>query len=194
MDKEPTHLCKSELEINKKKLDGYFFPIEGKSEVAIIHEYKKTSKTGTQNTILENALWQVYANHYLNAVLLKKAHKSNKHCTSVYVRGIVFFQDEDTRKWGIVCQEFQHSIKQAKELCKKFPIDNKELLKEGSRARERFLKKWKSKSLENFISKYSMKPPQLITGTQEIATETSLGVKRKRSDSYAKNTKKVPKI
>jgi hypothetical protein len=136
----------------------------------------------------------VYANHYLNAVIIKKAHKSNRHCKSVYLRGIVFFQDEDTRKLGIICQEFQHSIEQASEICRKFPTDNKELLKDGSCARELFLKKWNAASLENFISRYTMKPPKLVTGTQEIVTEKILRDKRKRSDSCVKETQKHLKL
>ena len=41
----------------RKRIDNIFIPIEGKSEYAIIHEYKKVESSSMLKEALEDTLW-----------------------------------------------------------------------------------------------------------------------------------------
>ena len=166
------HTYHSELYTdNGKIIDGFFSPINGKSDTVIICEYKKKDNSNKIDYLIEDALWQIYVNQYINkAILLKKNHNNN--WKNIIVRVILFFKSEISGKWTLQITELNHTFNQAKEVNELFSqeggeiLDNqKELLGKvtadsTNSARETFLKERNANTIYDLLNKYTNKSSQ----------------------------------
>ena len=155
------HMVHSELFTKQgKRIDCFFTPINGRSKIVILHEYKKQDSASNIEGLLEDGLWQVYVNQYLEkAVRLQRSHS---HWQSIIVRVIAFYRDELTNKWSLEQIEIMHTFEQARSLLELFSesgliLKNQEiLLGKRNNGRELFLKTNKKKSLKELLDAYSV--------------------------------------
>jgi Predicted AAA-ATPase len=159
---------------NQKKIDTLFLPIEGKSNAVIIHEYKKALNEGmTINEVLEDAMWQIYANQYISKPIYDKKLNTpkNDYWEIIIVRAIAFFKKKEGT-WGVEIQEFVHNFNQAERLNDVFSFNgkllknSKELVTKNNTAitfkeRKEFLSKNAANNLYELINRY----------TDEVASE-----------------------
>ena len=167
-NKKFKHTIHSEVQnIFRKRIDNLFIPVQGKSVCAIIHEYKKSESSNTLEEVLEDALWQIYCNHYMSRIInLYKKHEHNNHWKFIINRAVVFYKDEINQKWSIEIHEFVHTIDQAESVNAEFSEKNGKLLKIHSElisgtkeskkaARLLFLRKREVKNIYKLLEKYS---------------------------------------
>ena len=74
------------------KLDNIFLPLKGKSDIAIIHEYKQTQRENEVNGLLESGLLKLYILLYISNVL---SSKEIKHIKTILTRVIVCYKTCD---------------------------------------------------------------------------------------------------
>ena len=104
--------------------------MQGKSSCAIIHEYKKSEIYNMLEKALEDALWQIYCNHYMSRIIdLYNKHQHNNHSKFIINRAVVFYKDEINRKCSIEIREIVHTIDQAECINEEFSEKNGKLLK-----------------------------------------------------------------
>ena len=155
-----------------KRLDCFFIPLDKKSNTVIIHEYKKQDKTNKIGELLEDALWQIYVNQYIDKTLeLYDNHNHNHYWQAIIVRAIAFFKDDMQCKWSVKIEGFRYTIEQARILNNLFSENGKlitnynELLggKKGvtkqmtKAAREKFLKDHVARTIHELLKTYSDK-------------------------------------
>lgn len=157
--KDVLHFVKSELSTEKKKrLNNIFFPIQNKSDIVIIQEYKKKDTSyGIENTI-EEALWQIYVNKYIDAAIPEKSKIPAK---MIFIRAIVFFWNNLTGKWHVEMKEFRHNIEQAFVINNLFStnqeilINSKDLINNVGEERLKFLGLYDVSTLCDLLEMYS---------------------------------------
>ena len=97
--------------------DNIFFPIQDKSDVVVIHEYKLlTAKERFIENLLEDAIWQVYVNQYMEVPLSKSTESEYSFWKFILVRVMVFYKDSISGKWKARVKEFKHNFEQAKQI------------------------------------------------------------------------------
>ena len=130
------------------RLGNIFFPINKKSDIVVINEYKSTEGEENASSLLEDAIWQVYVNQYMDHPLSKWNQPEFSFFKFILVRAIVFYKDSDSDKWKIKAQEFLHDKIQAntlKNIFLKYPGPNTQHLigrlerRDNSDSRDRFL-------------------------------------------------------
>ena len=99
--------CESRIN-NRNRIYTLFLPLKGKSDVAIIHEYKLSHRDKTAITF-EDSFWQIYMNNHLSKVLglCKEPHYA--HLKYILVRVVIFFKDS-LGIWSLEVKEFKHTV------------------------------------------------------------------------------------
>ena len=111
--------------MHRKRIDSLFLPIKGRSEVAIIHDYKVIQDNIDKViSVLEDGFWQVYMNNYMAKILSLSNLTQYRYFNFILVRVIVFFKDL-FGCWSIEIKEFKHTLKEAAALCNIFTQDGK---------------------------------------------------------------------
>ena len=85
------HRIASESYSGRGRVDSIFYPVKGKSETVIIHEYKiiKDLKNISQlQSALSAAIWQIYERIYLHAPIIRNQYFAGQ-CNRVELRAIV---------------------------------------------------------------------------------------------------------
>ena len=155
------HVPHCEVPVRGKKLDCMFTPLDCMSQTVIIHEYKKLNKSDDVEEQLEDALWQICANRYMNRTIdLFHKDQRNKHWKKIIMRAMVFFKNELNGKWNVMMREYEFSMSQAQQLdeafSKEFDLDK--LFGETEPdvkhvAREQFLNE-KNSTLDLFLQSF----------------------------------------
>lgn len=119
--KDSTHRLSMEKTAGSGRLDSIFYPIAGRSDKVIIHEYKYLPETNSKkiDQAIEDALWQVYEKVYFQEAIDKYIEHSsaNNHFKQLEIRGIVTFSDEDTKEdIGIRGEAITHSMEEIVEI------------------------------------------------------------------------------
>ena len=113
-DSEAKHIPHAELPNRfQKRVDAIFYPLENRSKTVIIHEYKKANSFADIDRVLENGVWQIYADKYLSEPLDYIKNHRITHWEEIITRVIVFFRNTTARKWIMRVKQFKHSISQA---------------------------------------------------------------------------------
>ena len=113
------------------RLGNIFFPINKKSNIVVINEYKSTEGEENANSLLEDAIWQVYINQCMEYPLSEWNGSEFSYWKFILVRAIVFYKDSVSSKWKIKAQEFLHDKIQAntlKNIFLKYPRPNTQQL------------------------------------------------------------------
>ncbi len=109
-----THLLSSEKKAGSGRIDSIYYPIKGKSEKIIIHEYKILRNTYTMqiNAKIQEALWQVYEHFYFQEVVSKFNEFRYSNYQQVEIRGIVAFIDENNNNLGMRSLSVLHTMEE----------------------------------------------------------------------------------
>lgn len=111
------HRLASESSSGFGRIDSIFYPIEGKSDTIIIHEYKiiKELKDEAQlKSVLEKAIRQVYQKMYLEVPLVKNKYFGGL-CKTVELRAIVILcNSNDEKKFHSEILIRRHTIEEMK--------------------------------------------------------------------------------
>ena len=103
------HIQYSEQYTNyQTRLDHTFLPINGKSNIAIIHEYKQTLKEIEVNNLLEAGLWQIYSQLYMSNIL---SLMEINHIETILTRVIVCYICN--KEWKVNMVQWSHSVREA---------------------------------------------------------------------------------
>lgn len=117
------HRLASESRSGLGRIDSLFYPVPGKSDTIVIHEYKiiKDLKDESQlKTALTNAIWQIYEKIYMDAPLLGNKYFEGL-ASSVELRAIVILCNPATGK-KFTCEILtrNHPIAEMKEIAQAF--------------------------------------------------------------------------
>ena len=94
------------------RLNHIFLPLKGKSNIAIIHEYKQTEREIEVNNLLEEGLWQLYAQLYISNILLSM---EIEYIKTILTRVIVFYKNCNDN-WKANMIQWSHSIHEARKI------------------------------------------------------------------------------
>jgi hypothetical protein len=103
-----------------KRIDDLLLPFGGKSDTAIIHEYKVSHNSHERKKIIESALWQIFLNKYLLGPINSQTELEYSHVKNIIVRGVVFFNCDISEKWAVDIEEYTLTLDQAKYIVKHF--------------------------------------------------------------------------
>ncbi len=128
------HRLASESRSGLGRIDSIFYPVVGKSNTIIIHEYKiiKDFKDEAQlKTVLSDAIWQIYEKIYMDVPLLNNKYFDGG-CSGVELRAIVILCNPVTgRKFTCEIMTRNHSIGEMKEIAKAFQSRPKDRVRIG---------------------------------------------------------------
>ncbi len=119
------HRLASESRSGLGRIDSIFYPVAGKSDTIVIHEYKiiKDFKDEAQlKTVLSNAIWQIYEKIYMDVPLLNNKYFDGL-CSAVELRAIVILCNSITgaeKKFACEIMTRNHTIAEMKEIAKAF--------------------------------------------------------------------------
>ncbi len=124
------HRIASESFSGNGRVDSVFYPVKGKSDTVIIHEYKIIKDVNEQKlaTALRRAMWQMYEKIYSANSLFKKDF-SNYHFKHIEIRAMIIICDLDRSNIQIICKH--HTISQMQEIVSNFKLDEKNAVTEG---------------------------------------------------------------
>ena len=120
------HRLVSESYTGKGRADSIFYPVEGKSDTVIIHEYKiiKDLKTIEElKASLEDAIWQIYDKIYSSEVLFKNIFH-NLGLKYIEVRAIVIVCDNVFNKISTQIVVQKHLIEEMQNIVHAFTSDS----------------------------------------------------------------------
>jgi hypothetical protein len=125
------HRLASESYTGQGRADSIFYPIKGKSDTVIIHEYKiiKDLKDELQlKTALKSAIWQIYEKIYVHAPLAKNKYFAEE-CQNIELRAVVILCNQITNE--IVCEIMvrNHNLEEMKEIVSAFQSRPKDKVK-----------------------------------------------------------------
>lgn len=105
------------------RVDSIFYPIEGKSNTIIIHEYKiiKDLKKESQlKKVFKDAIWQIYKKIYIDVPLVKNKYFGGA-VNTVELRAIVILCDfSDANKFHCEIMTRKHTLDEMKRITKAF--------------------------------------------------------------------------
>jgi hypothetical protein len=107
------------ITMENKRIYGYFIPPKGKSETAIIHEYKYIESSDFEKKLTE-ALWQIFINAYLSQPIRNRQQSEYSHINHAIARGVVFFKKNLCGSWGVEMKEYKFEMSQAEQVVENF--------------------------------------------------------------------------
>jgi hypothetical protein len=124
------HRLASESYTGSGRADSIFYPVKGKSDTVIIHEYKiiNDASEAKLTTALRRAMWQMYEKIYSANSLFKKDFSSYDF-KNIEVRAIIIICDSDCSKVQIISKH--HSVSEMKEIVSNFKLDEKNVVTEA---------------------------------------------------------------
>ena len=124
------HRLASESYSGAGRVDSIFYPVKGKSDGVIIHEYKiiKDASEAKLTTALRRAMWQMYEKIYSANSLFKKDF-SNYDFKNIEIRAIIIICDLDCSNVQIISKH--HSVSEMKEIVSHFRLDEKNAVTEA---------------------------------------------------------------
>jgi hypothetical protein len=123
------HHIASESFSGSGRVDSIFYPVKGKSDSVIIHEYKIIKDASEQKLAiaLRRAMWQMYEKIYSANSLFKKDFL-NYDFKNIEIRAIIIICDHNHSNVQIISKH--HSISQMKEIVAYFTLDEKNQITE----------------------------------------------------------------
>ena len=116
------HRIASESYSGAGRIDSIFYPIKGKSDTVIIHEYKIIKEATEENLVvtLRRAMWQVYNKIYTSKALFKKDFFKDEF-NNFEIRAIIIICDENKANVQIIRK--LHTVNEMRAIASDFSLD-----------------------------------------------------------------------